>query len=220
MMISVAIAEDHDIMRQGIGALLAHECGARIVGDTGDGLAVLPLVREHAPDVLILDLSMPGLNGLDVLRKIREHEPATRTIVLSMHSEDAYVVEALALGASGYVLKGSDADELLDAIRDVVNGKQYLSSALPAHLRDAATDAARVGSRYDALTDREREVLHLTAEGLTSREIGERLFISHRTVEKHRQNMMAKLELRNTAEVVQFALQRGLLPSVAPARAA
>lgn len=216
MMISIVIGEDHDIMRQGIAALLENSLGARVVGDTGDGLDVLPLVEQHEPDLLILDLSMPGLNGLDVLRQINRRAPATTTIVLSMHGEDPYVVEALALGAAGYVLKGAHADELLRAVRTVVQGKRYLSSDLPEHLRQSATHAAQTSTRYENLTDREREVLQLIAEGLTSREIGERLFISHRTVEKHRQNLMAKLEVNNTAEIVRFALQRGLVPATAP----
>jgi DNA-binding NarL/FixJ family response regulator len=219
MMITVVIAEDHDIMRQGVGTLLADRFGARVVADTGDGLDVLPLVEAHAPDVLVLDLSMPGLNGLDVLRQVERRAPDTRTVVLSMHSEDAYVLEALSLGASGYVLKGACADELIEAVRAAVHGGTYLSHALPERLLESLNDASFQGSRYEILTDREREVLQLTAEGLTSREVGERLFISHRTVEKHRQNLMAKLELSNTAEIVQFALRRGLIPLAPPSRA-
>jgi DNA-binding NarL/FixJ family response regulator len=210
MLLSAVIAEDHDITREGIRAVLNQHTQARIVDAVSDGLAVVPAVEAHEPDVLVMDLSMPGLSGLDVLRTLRRRQPDTKVVVLSMHSDDSYILEALALGASAYVLKGESATELIEAVREVIRGRRYLSPSLSQQLLDAATGDGVVRDRYDTLTDREREVLQLSAEGLTSREVGERLFISHRTVEKHRQNIMAKLGLRNLAELVQYALERGV----------
>lgn len=214
MLIRVVIAEDHVITRQGLRTLLESRVDARVAADTGDGLKVVPLVQEHAPDLLILDLGLPGLNGLDALRHLSREMPHTQVIILSMHEEDSYVIESIRLGARGYVLKGAAANELLDAVRSVVRGERYLSNALSPTLIDDALDLAAnaTADRYDTLTEREREVLHLTAQGYTSREVGDRLYISHRTVEKHRQNLMAKLNLSNLAEIVQFSLRRGLLP--------
>ncbi len=217
MLISALVAEDHDVTRQGLRSLLTNQLEARVVATTGDGLEVVPLVEEHAPDLLVLDLGLPGLNGLDVLRTIRDRSLSTRVVVLSMHGEDTYVGEALQLGAAGYVLKGSPLTELTDAIRAVVKGESYLSSDLSDGLLDEVSfPESEALDRYQTLTEREREVLHLTAEGHTSREIGEKLYISHRTVEKHRENVQSKLELRNTVEMATYAHRRGLLPGPAP----
>ena len=213
MPLSIIVAEDHAITRQGLQAVLETRLDARVVAETGDGLDVVPLVEAHAPDVLILDLALPGLNGLDVLRRVERGHAGTEVVVLSMHSADSYVVRALHSGASAYVLKGAPTDELIDAVHAVRRGEVYLSSSLPEALRSASVeDVSDAGGRYEMLTDREREVLQLIAEGYTSQEIGERLFISRRTVDKHRENLMAKLELHNHTELVRFALQRGLIP--------
>jgi len=214
MLISALIVEDHDVTRQGLQHLLEDQLEARVVDTTGDGLEAISLLEEHAPDLLVLDLGLPGLNGLDILRRIRSLNLSTKVVVLSMHGEDSYVTEAFQLGARGYVLKGSPLSELTEAIQTIIKGGKYVSSDLSEDL--IATDPVEsdVEDRYDTLTDREREVLQLTAEGNTSREIGERLGISHRTVEKHRENIQAKLELRNTVEMAAYAHQRGLLGSV------
>jgi DNA-binding NarL/FixJ family response regulator len=213
MLISAVVAEDHGVTRQGLRSLLSQKLDARVAATTGDGLEVIELVEEHEPDLLVLDLGLPHLNGLDILRRIRELSVPTRVVVLSMYSEDSYVSEALELGAQGYVLKGSPFDELVTAIRTAMTGKTYLSDDLPDALLDEATtkspDATK--DRYDTLTEREREILQLTAEGLTSREIGKKLFISHRTVDKHRENIQKKLELRNTVEMATYAHRRGLI---------
>ncbi len=210
----VVIAEDHAITRQGLRTVVEDRIDGQVVGETGDGLEVLSLVEAHAPDVLLLDLTLPGLNGLDVLRQVSNRCPQTAVVVLSMHSEDSYVVRALHSGAAAYVLKGAATDELVRAIQAVQRGEKFLSSTLPTALLDTSesTYGGEVRDRYAMLTDREREVLQLIAEGYTSQEIGDRLFISRRTVDKHRENLMAKLELRNHADLVRYALQRGLIP--------
>lgn len=212
MLISAVVAEDHDVTRQGLQTLLHHKLEARVSGTTGNGLEVIPLVKEHEPDLLILDLGLPHLNGLDILRRIRRLHLTTKVVVLSMHSEDNYVSEALQLGAAAFILKGSPLDELIDGIRAVMKGKTYLGSELSEKLIDSAQPSEKHPlDRYETLTEREREVLQLTAEGYTSREIGEKLHISHRTVDKHRENVQAKLELRNTVEMAVYAYKRGLL---------
>jgi DNA-binding NarL/FixJ family response regulator len=214
MLISALIVEDHDVTRQGLQHLLEEQLEARVVDTTGDGLEAISLLEEHEPDLLVLDLGLPGLNGLDILRRIRSLKLATKVVVLSMHGEDSYVTEAFQLGARGYVLKGSPLSELTEAIQAIVRGEKYVSSDLSEDLITSDPTESTVEDRYHTLTDREREVLQLTAEGNTSREIGERLGISHRTVEKHRENIQAKLELRNTVEMAAYAHQRGLLESV------
>lgn len=212
MLISALIVEDHDVTRQGLNSLLEDHLEARVVATTGNGLEAVPLVKKHEPDLIILDLGLPGLNGLDILYKIQQLELTTEIVVLSMHGEDSYVSEAFQLGASGYVLKGSPLEELIKAIRTVMRGEKYISSELSDELIESSTDTdSQVVDRYQTLTEREREVLQLTAEGYTSREIGEQLEISHRTVEKHRENVQAKLELRNTVEMAAYAHQRGLI---------
>lgn len=213
MLITALIAEDHDLTRQGIQSLLEDRLEARVVATTGDGLEIFPLVEEHDPDLLILDLGLPHLNGLDVLRKIEKSGSNVQIVVLSMHGEDAYVSNAFELGASGYVLKGAPLQELIEAIRTVVAGGKYLSNALSEELIESSHSAnTDIKDRFQRLTDREREVLQLTAEGHTSREIGENLHISPRTVDKHRENIQAKLELRNVVEMAAYAHQRGLIP--------
>lgn len=214
MRTQVVIAEDHAITRQGLRTVVEERINGQVVAETGDGLDVLRLVETHTPDVLLLDLTLPGLNGLDVLRQVNRRCPDTQVVVLSMHSEDSYVIRAFHSGASAYVLKGAATDELVQALRAVQRGDTFLSSSLPATLLEAnaSDDDNAVPDRYAMLTDREREVLQLIAEGYTSPEIGERLFISRRTVDKHRENLMAKLELHNHADLVRYALQRGLIP--------
>lgn len=212
MLITAVVAEDHDVTRQGLQTLLAHRLEARVAETTGDGLEVIPLLKEHEPDLLVLDLGLPHLNGLEILRQIESLSLKTRVVVLSMHGEDNYVSEALQLGAGAFVLKGSPVDELIEGIRAVMKGKTYLGSELSSTLIDrAGTDETQPLDRYETLTEREREVLQLTAEGYTSREIGDKLYISHRTVDKHRENVQAKLELCNTVEMAVYAYKRGIL---------
>jgi DNA-binding NarL/FixJ family response regulator len=211
MLISAVVAEDHDLTRRGIESLLEDQLNARVPATTGDGLEVVPLLEEHTPDLLVLDLGLPGLNGLDVLRKIRDRGLSVQVVVLSMHGEDAYVSDAFDLGVSGYVLKGAPMEEVIAAVRAAAAGGRYLSSELSEEILKAAPGEG-AGDRYEQLTDREREVLQLTAEGYTSKEIGERLHISHRTVDKHRENIQGKLGLSSTVEMTAYAHQRGIIP--------
>jgi two-component system response regulator NreC len=161
----------------------------------------------------VLDLMMPGLNGIEVTRQIRKRSPYTKIIILSMHADDEYVLEALRCGANGYVLKDAGATELVGAVRDVANEKRYLSPELAERAIDAYVRQTQETTldRYETLTDREREVLHLAAEGLTNTEVAARLSLSPRTIENHRANMMRKLGLHNQTELVRYAIKRGII---------
>lgn len=217
MLISALVAEDHDLTRKGIRSLLEDRLEARVPATTGDGLEVVPLLEEHEPDLLILDLGLPHLNGLNILRKIQESGISVQVVILSMHQEDAYVSEAFDLGVSSYVLKGAPADDVVTAVRAAAAGDRYLGSGLSEEILAARSSAdAESGDRYDRLTDREREVLQLTAEGYTSKEIGERLYISHRTVDKHREHVQSKLGLSGTVEMTAYAYRRGIIPDPPP----
>jgi two-component system response regulator NreC len=211
-MIQIVLADDHQIVLQGLKALLEAEPDMQVIGGITDGLAVSDAVEHLRPDVLVLDLMMPGLNGLDAARLVRQRSPKVKIIILSMHSNEAYVLQAIRNGASGYVLKDASTENLVEAIRDVVAGKRYLSAPISEWVIEAylhktgdATDP------YDTLTGREREVLLLAAEGHSNNEIADRLSISSRTVEVHRARTMEKLHLKNHTALVKYAIQRGLL---------
>lgn len=212
-MTSFVLADDHAIVRRGVRALLEAAGDLHCVGENGDGLETVKMVEKVRPDVLVLDIMMPGLNGLDVAREVSRVAPRTRVVFLSMYATEAYVLEALKNGAAGYVLKQCDAAELAHAIREVAAGRRYLSPPISQRAIDAYFQATASGTLdlYDTLTSREREVLHLAAEGHTNVEIGERLFISTRTAETHRANLMRKLGLHNHTELVLYAVRRGVL---------
>jgi two-component system, NarL family, response regulator NreC len=213
MTISIVLADDHPVVRRGMQTLLEAEPDFAIIGEAGDGLESVRLVENLQPDVLILDLMMPGLSGLEALRIIRKRSPRTRVVVLSMHDTHAFVAEALMNGATGYVLKGSDELNLVRAVREAAGGRRFLCPPVTERAIDAYIEQARSASLdpHDTLTAREREVLQLTAEGKTGPEIAARLHISHRTVENHRANLMRKLLLKNQSELVRYALRRGLI---------
>ncbi len=215
MTVSILLADDHQVVRLGLRALLEAEADFEIVGEASDGLEAKALVERLQPDLLILDLMMPGLNGMEVTRQARQLAPKTKIIILSMQANEAYVLEALRNGASGYVLKQSDMAELVQAIRQVLEGRDYLSPEFTQRAIEAYKQKAEAAAQdpYDTLTTREREVLQLAAEGHTNPEIAERLFLSPRTVEMHRGNLMRKLGLVNQTELVRYALWRGLLPA-------
>lgn len=214
MSVRIAVADDHPIVRRGFVALLGGEPGYTVVAEAGDGLEALEVVEREAPDVLVCDVSMPGLHGVEVARRVTARHPGTRVVMLSMHRGEAYIAEAVRSGALGYVLKDSSPDDLLEAVRAVMRGERYLSPSLPVDLIRyyAEASAEHVRDRYATLTDREREVLQLIAEGHTSPQIAQRLFISPRTVDTHRANVMAKLGLANQAELIRYAIERGLVP--------
>lgn len=211
--ISIVLAEDHHVVRQGLRALLDTEADFTVVGEAASGLEVADLVERLEPDILVVDFVMPGLNAPDIVRRALLVSPKTRALVLSMHANPAYVVEAMQSGAAGYVLKGSSAAELVRAIRAVAEGARHLSPPLSEAMVEAyARRAIPTGlDLYRTLTQREREVLHLAAEGRTSAQIGGHLNISPRTVEVHRANLMRKLGLRGQSDLVRYAVGRGIL---------
>ncbi|HEX6034124.1 MAG TPA: response regulator transcription factor [Anaerolineales bacterium] len=214
MTVTVLLADDHPIVRHGLRHLLGEEPNIKIVGEASEGLQAVQLTEKLRPNVLILDIMMPDLNGLEVLRQVKERAPATCCIVLSMQSADVYVVEALKAGALGYVLKETGPSELLNAVQQVVAGHRYLSPRISERLIDVLiqTTERAPADPYQTLTNREREVLQMAAEGLSTAEIAKRLSISPRTAELHRGRMMNKLGLHNPAELIRYALKRGILP--------
>jgi two-component system response regulator NreC len=204
MPITVLLADDHAVVRQGLKAILGAEPDIRLAGEAADGQDAVRLAERVEPDVLVLDLMLPGLNGFEVTRLVRKRVPRTRVVILTIHSDPAYAAEALRAGATGYVAKDADAAELIAAVRAAAAGERFLSPPLP----EAALGGGKPADPYDALTPREREVLQLTAEGLTAAAIGTKLHISVRTVETHRGHVMQKLGLKNQKEMVRYALQR------------
>jgi two-component system, NarL family, response regulator NreC len=210
---TIVLADDHHVVRQGLRALLESEPDFSLVGEAGDGLEAVRLAERLKPNVLIVDLMMPGINGLEVTRQVIDNALQTRVLVLSMHANDAYVLEALKNGATGYLLKNSAASDLVQAVRDVAAGHRHLSPSISERAIDLLVQKTQASTLdvYETLTTREREVLQLAAEGNPNAEIGDRLFISSRTVETHRANLMRKLGLENHTELVLFAVRRGII---------
>jgi DNA-binding NarL/FixJ family response regulator len=213
-MITIILADDHEVVRLGLRALLGNEPDFQIVGEASDGLQTVNLVKRLNPDVLILDLMMPGINGIEVTQQVKKILPKTHIIILSMYSNEAYVLETLKKGAEGYVLKDSTGSDLVKAVREVIAGRRFLSPPLSERAIDIymLTTKTTALDPYETLTPREREVLHMVAEGYSNVEIADYLSISPRTVEVHRANMMNKLGLRNQAGLIRYAIQRGILP--------
>jgi two-component system, NarL family, response regulator NreC len=211
---TVVIADDHAIVRLGLRALLDGDKDFQLVGEAGNALEAVRLVENLKPDLFVVDLMMPGLNGLEVVEQARVISPVTRIAVLSMYSDEAYVLEALRKGATGYVLKDAQLTDLLKAMHAVAGGQHYLSPPLSERAIEAY--ARKAGSAtldlFETLTKREREVLQLAAEGLSQNEIAQRLSISPRTSETHRANLMRKLALQNQTDLVRFAIRRGIVP--------
>jgi DNA-binding NarL/FixJ family response regulator len=215
-MTRILLADDQQVVRQALRCLLERETDLQVVGETSDGLEIVPLVERLRPDVLITDVAMPGLYGLEVTRRVREQAPGTGVVILSRYLNDWYVTEALRRGALGFVVKQSDVADLLRAVRTVARGRRYLGAPLsdePLEVWLARADRAAVDP-YDTLTSREREILQLVAEGSSSTAIARRLAISARTAEAHRANVMRKLRLRNRAALIRYALSRGVLAPV------
>lgn len=212
-MITVMIADDHRIVREGLRAILEGDVELSIVAESADGLETIEKVTRFKPDVLIQDWAMPHLSGAELTREVKRNSPNTQVLILSMHANEAYVIEAMTGGAQGYMLKNSSASELKTAIRAVKNGQRFLGSQLTEQAIDAYIHRANPGGMdaYDTLTPRERETFALICEGSTGNEIAEKLFLSKRTVEMHRSNIMQKLGLRNGIDVVRYAIKRGLV---------
>ena len=206
-MIRIALADDHHVVRQGIRALLEGVKDFRVVGEAADGKEMVELVMRERPDLALVDVAMPQLNGIEACRRIVRDLPSVKVLVLSMYTGEEYVREALAAGASGYLVKDSAADELVEAIRVVARGERFLSPAV-AHIAGKSGAAA---TALDRLTTREREVLQLIAEGNSNKAIAARLTLSVKTIEAHRTNLMAKLDIHDTASLTRFAIARGLV---------
>jgi two-component system, NarL family, response regulator NreC len=213
-MTTIILADDHEIVRQGLRTLLEVEPNFQIIGEAGNGLETARLVERLQPDVLVVDVMMPGLNGLEVTRQVSERSPHTRVVILSMRANEAYVLEALRNGAAGYVLKADSTAELVHAVREVAAGRRYLSPPLSERALEAYVQKAKqvAPEPHSSLTTREREVLHLAAEGHTNAEIAVQLSISAHTAMTHRANVMRKLGLHNQADLIRYAMQRGILP--------
>jgi DNA-binding NarL/FixJ family response regulator len=208
--IGVVLADDHPIFRQGLRSLLEKE-GFSIVGEGADGFEATKLAEKFHPDVMVLDFSMPRLNGLDAAKEIQRISPRTKVILLTVHREEQYVLEAMAAGVKGYVLKSEAATGLVDAIREVYRGNAYLSPQIAQFAIDSALMRCVDGAPAEVLSPRELQVLQLIAEGNTTREIATRLNLTVKTAESYRTALMAKLEIHETASLVRYAVRRGLV---------
>lgn len=207
----VLLVDDHTLVRAGVRRILEAQAELHVVDEVPDGDAALEVLEGGSIDVVVLDLTMPGRDGFSVLAEIRRRWPAVRVIVLTMHSSGEYVARAVREGAKGYLLKDSAVQDLVAAIEAVVQGGEYYSPAVQRSLADALRQDAQPPSPLEQLTEREREVLKLVAEGLPTKEIAARLHISTRTVESHRANLMRKLDLHSVARLTQFAIREGLV---------
>ena len=210
----IVIAEDHTILRQGLRALLSSDPDFEVVGEAEDGRAAVRSVEKLSPDLLLMDLSMPRMTGMEAITEIKKRSPDTRIVVLTVHKGEEYVLSALRAGADGYVLKDAGRDELVTAVKKVLEGKRYLSPDISDKVIEGYLEGRRSSkdqTPWDTLTQREREILKLIAEGYKNKEIAEQLFISLKTVEKHRSNLMRKLDLHNTAALTAFAMEKGII---------
>ena len=208
MSITVVLGDDHPLVRQGVRRMLeGHEF--EIVGEGSDGLEVIALAQRFHPDVILLDLSMPTLNGIGAVRELTRVSPSTKVIILTMHTEEHYILEALRAGVKGCVSKTQAPEHLLQAIREVCRGGVYLSPSVSGVVVQGYL--ANTETPYDPLTDRERQVLQLIAEGKTTKEIAVILGVSVKTAESHRSSLMGKLDIHSTAEVVRYAIRRGMV---------
>jgi DNA-binding NarL/FixJ family response regulator len=209
---SVLIADDHGIVREGLRRLLEQEPGYRVCAEASDGREVLEQVEKNAPDVVILDITMPRLGGLETLERLRQKHPDVKVVLLSVHGDPPFIQSAVSLGADGYVLKNGRATEVLAAVRAVTKGGSYFSPPVAREIVEQLRTPRRGGSEpFSLLSAREREVLHLIADGLSAKEIAGELEISSKTVEAHRTSLMRKLGARKATELVRYALRHGLI---------
>lgn len=210
----VLIVDDHAIVRAGVRLLLESQADIQVVGEAVDGQQAIDLVRQLQPDLVLMDVAMPVMNGLEATQRIKELFPHVQVLVLTMHEDERYFFQILQAGASGYVVKGASPADLLVAVRAVARGQAYLYPSVAKQLLDDYLKRVESGEEqdsYDGLSDREREVLRLIAEGRTSRAIAENLVLSVNTVERHRANIMGKLNLHSRAELIKYAIRKGLI---------
>jgi two-component system response regulator NreC len=210
----IVIAEDHTILREGLRALISSEPNLDVVGEAGDGRDAIHCVETLTPDLVLMDLSMPRVDGLEAIKEIKKRHPETKVLALTVHKTEEYILATLRAGADGYVLKDATQDELLMAIRSVLGGKSYLSPGASEKVIEGYLESRKTlktSTSWDTLTSREREILKLIAEGYKNRDIADYLFISVKTVEKHRANLMRKLDLHTTSALTAFAMEKGLV---------
>jgi DNA-binding NarL/FixJ family response regulator len=212
----VVLADDHNLVRAGIRALLERLPDVQVVGEAADGREALELIERERPDLALLDIGMPGLGGLEAASRIAREAPRTRLVILSMHSNEGYVAQALKLGVAGYVLKDACANELPLLMSAIARGETYLSPRISKQvveaLRARLGDGGAGGTPADLLTPRQREILQLIAEGKSTKEIAQLLGLSVKTVETHRAQIMDRLQIRDVAGLVRFAMRAGLIP--------
>ena len=210
--IRVLVADDHTILREGLVSLLNQSGDCQVVAQAADGMAAIELAHQTHPDVAVLDISMPKLNGIEVVRRLSREIETLRILVLTMHSEEEYVLHVVRAGAAGFLLKDSASNELLAAVRALAAGRGYFGTHASKVLAlQVQQPRAMLDDPYRGLTPREREVFHLIVEGMTTKEIAKRLAISTKTAENHRSRVLEKLEVRNTAELIRYAVRHGLL---------
>jgi DNA-binding NarL/FixJ family response regulator len=211
---TLVIADDHKLFRLGLRQLLERETSITVAGEAATGLEVIEVARNTKPDIILMDISMPEINGIEAARRIIDEQDKTKIIILSMHSDRRYILESLRIGARGYLLKDSAPEELVQAIRKVMSGQFYLSARINAsviadYLNLSSTENT---SPFQALSGREREVLQLIAEGHSTKETADKLNLSAKTVETHKQHIMDKLNIHTVAELTRYAIKEGLSP--------
>lgn len=212
--IRVLIADDHAIVRAGVRLLLESQSDIEVVGEAVDGNAAVEMAQDLEPDLVLMDVAMPNMNGLEATQLIKERSPGVQVLALTMHEDERYFFRILQAGASGYVVKGASPADLLAAIRAVAQGQAYLYPSVAKQLLDDYLKRVEAGEErdsYDGLSEREREVLRLIAEGRTSRSMADQLVLSVNTVERHRSNIMGKLNLHSRAELIKYAIRKGLI---------
>ena len=212
--IRILLADDHTIVRDGLRALLERQPDMEVVAEAGDGRECVQLAARHSPDVVMMDVAMPDMNGIEAARRVIAESPDTAVVMLSMHRDESYVLRSLKAGAKGYLLKDSPRDDVLAAIRAVAQGRSWLSGKVAGLLREdyvRQLEARGLDDSYDLLTDREREILQLLAEGRANKEVASHLNISPTTVETHRGHILQKLSLHSTADLILYAVRKRII---------
>ncbi|HUJ51156.1 MAG TPA: response regulator transcription factor [Bryobacteraceae bacterium] len=212
--VRILLADDHNILRDGMRLLLERQPGFAVVGEAGDGREIVELAREHHPDVVVMDIAMPNMNGIEATRRIVEKQPETGVVILSMHYDESYVLRSLKAGARAYLLKDALKSELIAAIRAVAEGRSFFSPKVSRILQEDYVEALGrkdADDSYELLTDREREILQLVAEGKTNKEIATILNVSLYTVDTHRTHILQKLNLHSVPELILYAVRKGII---------